>query len=163
MSAAPALDLSYFQPAPAAPSRPASTPSVPSAPRRPDVRFNPNPDAAPSTSPVLLVARIVAGVLVLVAALCLARLALTSATVATAIENQGIESQIDTARTQGSALEIDQSKLSTPTRIKDEAKAMGMAAPASTMMIDLSGDVVVTDQQGNLSLSGSVAAVAQNA
>ena len=38
-----------------------------------------------------------------------------------------------------------------------------MAAPSRVMMIDLSGDVVVTDQAGNLSLSGSVAAVAQNA
>lgn len=158
MSAAPAYDLPYFQPAPARPSAPR-----PSAPLRPDVRFAANPDAETGTSPVVLVARITAAVLVLVAALCMARLALTSATVATAIENQGIESQIDTARTEGSSLEIDQSKLSAPTRIKNEAKSMGMAAPSSAMMIDLSGDVVVTDQQGNLSLSGSVAAVAQNA
>ena len=160
MSAAPAYDLSYFQPAPVAPTRP-----QPVAPRHPhpDVRFTANPDAAPGTAPVVLVARIAAAVLVLLAALSLGRLALTSATVATAIENQGIETQIDTARTEGSTLEISQSKLSAPNRIKSEAKALGMAAPSSAMMIDLSGDVVVTDQQGNLSLSGSVAAVAQSA
>ncbi len=108
-------------------------------------------------------ARIAAVVLVLMAALCMARLALTSATVATAIENQQISNDIDAARTEGSSLEINQSKLSAPARIKDTATEMGMAAPSRVMMIDLSGDVVVTDQAGNLSLSGSVAAVAQNA
>ena len=150
MSAAPAFDYSYFQPAPA--SMPA-----PSRGLRPDVRFNANPDARPGTSPLVVGARIAAVVLVLMAALCMARLALTSATVATAIENQQISNSIDAARTEGSSLEINQSKLSAPARIK------GMAAPSRVMMIDLSGDVVVTDQAGNLSLSGSVAAVAQNA
>ncbi len=156
MSAAPAFDYSYFQPAPA------SMPT-PSRGLRPDVRFNANPDARPGTSPLVVGARIAAVVLVLMAALCMARLALTSATVATAIENQQISNSIDAARTEGSSLEINQSKLSAPARIKDTAAEMGMAAPSRVMMIDLSGDVVVTDQAGNLSLSGSVAAVAQNA
>lgn len=155
MPAAPAYDLSYFQPAAA----PASLPRI----AQPNVRFQPNPDARTGTSPLLVGARIVAAVLVLMAVLCVGRLALTSATVATAIENQDISNAIDAARTEGSALEIEQSKLSTPTRIKDTAADMGMTAPSRVMMIDLSGDVVVTDQAGNLSLSGSVAAAAQNA
>lgn len=156
MPAAPAYDLSYFQPA----SAPMSAPS----PRRsqPNVSFQVNPDARTGASPLLVGARIVAAVLVLVAALAVGRLALTSATVATAIENQDISNAIDTARTEGSTLEIAQSKLSTPTRIKETAAEMGMAAPSRTMMIDLSGDVVITDQAGNLSLSGSVAALAQS-
>lgn len=155
MPAAPAYDLSYFQPAAA----PASKPRI----AQPNIRFQPNPDARKGTNPLVVGARIVAAVLILVAALCVGRLALTSVTVATAIENQDISNAIDAARTEGSALEIEQSKLSTPTRIKESATDMGMAAPSRTMMIDLSGDVVVTDQAGNLSLSGSVAAAAQKA
>lgn len=155
MPASPAFDYSYFQPA----SAPMPTQAM--RPAQPDVRFMANPDARPGTSPLVVGARIVAVVLVLMTVLCMARLALTSATVATAIENQQINNNIDTARTEGSSLEISQSKLSAPTRIKEAAADMGMAAPSRTMMIDLSGDVVVTDQAGNLSLSGSVAAVAQ--
>ena len=36
-----------------------------------------------------------------------------------------------------------------------------MATPATTAFIDLSGDIVVTDEAGNLLLSGSAAAAAE--
>ena len=86
---------------------------------------------------------------------------LSSATVATANENQQIENRIDTARTEGSSLEIAQSKLSAPTRVKETAAEMGMASPNSVMMIDISDDIVKTDSKGDLSLSQSITAMMQ--
>lgn len=104
----------------------------------------------------------VAAVLILAfTLLCVARVTLSSATVATANENQQISNQIDTARTEGSSLEIAQSKLSAPTRVKETAADMGMASPNSVLMIDISGDIVKTDSNGNLSLSQSISAMMQ--
>ncbi len=57
--------------------------------------------------------------------------------------------QISDARTEGNDLEVAQSMLSNPTRIKVEATALGMGAAADVEKIDLSGDVVVTDDVGN--------------
>lgn len=95
--------------------------------------------------------------------LCVARVSLSSATVATAMENQEMSNQISTARTEGSSLEIAQSKLAAPSRVKEQAASMGMASPNDVMMIDLSGDVVKTDSNGDLSLSRSIAAATQQA
>lgn len=104
----------------------------------------------------------VAAVLILAfTLLCVARVTLSSATVATANENQQISNQIDTARTEGSTLEIAQSKLASTARVKETAAEMGMASPNSVLMIDISGDIVKTDSNGDLSLSQSIAAVMQ--
>ena len=96
---------------------------------------------------------------VLFAVIGFARVAISAATVTTSIESQQLAGQINDARTEGSDLEVTQSMLSNPTRIKAEAAALGIGAAADVENIDLSGDVVVTDEAGNLSLSGSVAAV----
>ena len=90
-----------------------------------------------------------------------ARVAISAATVSTSMESQQLTGQISEARTEGNDLEVTQSMLSNPTRIKAEATALGMGAAADVEKIDLSGDVVVTDEAGNLSLSGSVAAAAR--
>ena len=45
------------------------------------------------------------------------------------------------------------SALSNPARVKTEANAMGMAAPAETIVVNIGQDVVATDEAGNLSLS----------
>lgn len=104
----------------------------------------------------------VAAVLILAfTLLCVARVTLSSATVATANENQQISNRIDTARTEGSTLEITQSKLAAPTRVKETATEMGMTSPNSVMMIDISGDIVKTDSNGDLSLSQSISAMMQ--
>lgn len=95
--------------------------------------------------------------------LCVARVSLSSAAVATAMENQQISNQISSARTEGSSLEITQSKLAAPARVKETAASMGMASPNDVLMIDITGDVVKTDSNGDLSLSQSVAAAAQQA
>ena len=110
---------------------------------------------------VVLVAKAAACVIVVLAVLGFVRVTLSSATVAAALETQELSSQIEVARSEGSKLEVRQSSLSNPTRIRIVASSLGRAAPASTTVIDLSGDVVVTDEAGNLSLSGSAAALAQ--
>ena len=119
-------------------------------------------NASDSLSPnVILLAKVAAVVLVVLALLGVARVTLSSATVTAALETQQLSSQIEMARVDGNKLEVAQSTLSNPTRIKDAASGLGMAAPAETIKMDLSGDVVVTDGDGALSLSGSVAVAAQ--
>ena len=91
-----------------------------------------------------------------------ARIALTPAAVNVEIESKSYDSLIDTARSEGSSLEVAQSSLSNPSRIKSEATALGMAAPESTSRIVLPEDIVATDGSGNLSLSQSLAAAARS-
>lgn len=119
-------------------------------------------EQSPSLSPsAVFVAKVAAILLVAFALLGVVRVTLNSAAVSAAVESQQLSGQIEEARTEGNQLEVTQSALSNPTRVKETASAMGMAAPAETAMIDVSGDVVVTDEVGNLSLSGSVSAAAQ--
>ena len=77
------------------------------------------------------------------------------------LEYRDISGAIKDARIEGSTLEVEKSTLSNPGRIKAEAANIGMATPATTAFIDLSGDIVVTDEAGNLLLSGSAAAAAE--
>lgn len=107
-------------------------------------------------------AKVAVAVLVAFVVLGVARVSLSSATVTAALETKQLTAQIEDARTDGSKLEVAQSTLSNPTRVKSAAESMGMAAPIETTKIDLSGDVVVTDEAGRLSLSGSVAVAAQS-
>lgn len=109
---------------------------------------------------VIAVAKIAVVAFILFAVIGIARVAISAVTVTTSIESQQLSGQISDARTEGNDLEVAQSMLSNPTRIKVEATALGMGAAADVEKIDLSGDVVVTDDVGNLSLSGSVAAAA---
>ena len=100
---------------------------------------------------VVFLAKTVAVVLVV-----LALVALSSAAVTGSIQAQELSSKIDGARAQGNQLEVTQSSLSNPSRVKTEANAMGMAAPLETTTIDLGQDAVATDDAGNLSLSKSL-------
>ena len=95
-------------------------------------------------------------VLVVVAALCFARIALTNAAVTTLIESDALSAQISQARSTGVSLEMQQSVLSSPNAINSAAKRLGMAAPYSVETIVLDPDVVSYDANGTLSLSGSV-------
>jgi cell division protein FtsL len=87
------------------------------------------------------------------------RITLDSATCALAMEASDISTQIELVRDGSNSLEVEQSTLSNPTRIKEEAAKLGMVSPESTTFIDISGDVVVTDENGRLSLSGSIDAL----
>ena len=127
---------------------------APERPERPRVRVVPGQGTRTSTqtipSTVVFMAKTLAVVLVVAALLCFARIAIGSATVATSVQSQQLESQISDARASGNNLEVQQSSLSNPTRVK------AVAAPESVGIIDLGTDVVATDEAGNLSLSKSV-------
>lgn len=114
-----------------------------------------------SQAVVLFAKLVIAGILIF-ACIGVIRITLSSATVALAMESKQIDRQIEEVRDEGSALEVERSSLSNPTRIKSEASAIGMRLPGDTKFMDLSGDVVITDKYGNLSLSKSVQAASEN-
>jgi cell division protein FtsL len=117
----------------------------------------PSTSAAPFAAPALVkVAAIVAAMFLVIG---LGRITLDSATCAMAMEASDISSQIELARDGANTLEVEQSTLSNPTRIKEQAAALGMTVSETTTFIDISGDVVVTDETGRLSLSGSIDAL----
>lgn len=109
---------------------------------------------------VLLAARIAAVALVLLAALAMARVALSSATIEASLQEQELSEQIEEARSTGTTLEVSESALSNPSRLKQEASALGMSAGSTSETIVLEEDVVELDEAGNLSLSLSVAQAA---
>ncbi len=111
---------------------------------------------------IIMLARAVAVVLVALALVAFARIALTAAAVNVEVESKSYDSLIDTARSEGSSLEVAQSTLSNPSRIKSEASALGMSAPESSSKIVLPEDIVATDAAGNISLSQSLAAAARS-
>ncbi|WP_297156111.1 cell division protein FtsL [uncultured Ellagibacter sp.] len=111
---------------------------------------------------IVTLAKAVAIVLVALAVVAFARIALTAAAVNVEVESKSYDSLIDTARSEGSSLEVAQSSLSNPSRIKAEATALGMSAPESSSKIIMPEDIVVTDGSGNISLSQSLAAAARS-
>ena len=113
-------------------------------------------NAQPSVNILVEIAKMAAIVLVVVAALCFARIALTNATVSTMIESDALSAQISEARSTGPSLEMEQSTLSNTAAINSAAKRLGMTAPYEVGTIALSPDVVATDANGSLSLSGTV-------
>ena len=110
----------------------------------------------------LSLAKICAVVCIVIAVIAVGRVAITSATAACALETKAIEHDIETARAEGNDLEVAQSVLSNPSRIKHKAESLGMAAPTAeyTDHIVLPDDVVGVDANGKLSLSESAAALA---
>lgn len=120
------------------------------------------PEPAGLAAGALALAKICACVLVALALIAVARVAITSAAAACALETKAIEQDIDTARAEGNDLEVAQSVLSNPSRIKHKAESLGMAAPTAeyTDHIVLPDDIVGVDANGKLSLSESAAALA---
>ena len=108
---------------------------------------------------VVFLAKTVAVVLVVLALIGVARVALSSAAVTGSIQAQELSSKIDGARAQGNQLEVTQSSLSNPSRIRIQASALGMVEPEVVTSINLAGDIVTVDEQGALSLSGSAQAL----
>ena len=81
-----------------------------------------------------------------------------SAAASCALETRSLQTSIETARAEGNELEVSQSVLANPSRIKAQATALGMAAPAPVQRADHAvSDIVATDGAGSLSLSESVA------
>ena len=96
---------------------------------------------------------------IVIALIAMARVAITSAAASCALETRSLQTSIETARAEGNELEVSQSVLANPSRIKAQATALGMAAPVPeySEQITLSPDIVATDGAGSLSLSESVA------
>ena len=111
-------------------------------------------------SNVVFLAKAAAVVLLVVSLVGFARIGLMSATISTTMQSSQLTSQISDARSSGAALEASQSTLSNPTKVKQQAGKLGMAAPETTGVITLDKDVVATDESGALSLSKSVAIAA---
>ena len=109
---------------------------------------------------VITLAVAAAAILVVIALLGFVRVTLSSATIETAKETRALSSQISIARAEGSTLEVAHSTLSNPIRIREMASALGMAAPSNVTYINFGRDIVATDEAGNLSLSGTMDALA---
>ena len=111
---------------------------------------------ATTSTQLVTLARMAAVLVVVVAVLCFARIALTSAAVSTMIESDAISTQISEARASGVSLEMEQSVLTSPSALKSAVKRLGMIAPGEVETISLEPDVVALDEEGNLSLSDSL-------
>ena len=146
--------LSAYEPAPRAQTRRADVRAM---------RTSGSSQASSQTPIIVTAARLVAVVLVVVAIIGMARIALTSAAVATMIESDSISAQIEEARTVGTSLEMQQSVLTSPTNIKQAVKRLGMEAPGEPEIINLDPDIVAVDSEGTLSLSDSVKNVVKQA
>ena len=107
--------------------------------------------------------RMVILVSVVIAMVCCLRVGLAAASVGTAIEAETLDAQIEQARSLGSDLEVQQSRLTNSTQLRVSATGLGMVAPESTVTIVLDEDVVVTDTEGDLSFSGTTSAIANQA
>ncbi len=115
------------------------------------------PQALPSA--MVQAAIVAVAVFVVLAAIGFCRVTLTSASANAAIQAKSLDSQIYEARTSGADLEVLQSSLSNPSRIRIQAAALGMVEPEVVTSINLAGDIVTVDEQGALSLSGSAQAL----
>ena len=136
------------------------------APRRtrPDVRVVPGgtPREQVAQAPFfLVVARIVAVALVIIAALGIANITLNAATLSETVTLSELTDSISKARAQGNVLEVQKGMLDNSVRIKKMAAEMGMGAPSSAALITLEPDVIATDDAGNLSFARSVARASQ--
>ena len=136
-------------------------------PERPRVRVVTGGSRRPSveTVPALFfaAAHITAAVLVAITLVGFARIALNTATVTMSLSTQEVNSELATARTEAASLEVQQSTLSNPTRIRTEAAELGMATASTTETISLSPDVVVIGEDGELGLASSIRLASQAA
>lgn len=134
--------------------------------RAPRERISVVPGRGPRTqaptlpASVVFLAKALAAVLLVVAVVGVVRIGLSAATVTTSMQSQELTGKIEQARSNGADLEVSQSLLASPALVKQKAEGLKMSEPESVGTIELEPDVVATDAEGNLSLSGSVASAA---
>lgn len=114
--------------------------------------------ASPSYAFAMKAAKVALVVIVAFAGIGFGRISLASATVTEAMQARDIKNSMEDMRSSISDMQVEQSALSNPARIKSEAESLGMVSPATTNVLDLSGDVVVTGSNGELSLTESIRA-----
>lgn len=116
-------------------------------------------DVATLPSSIIGAAKAVVVVALVIVMVCCVRVGLSAASITASIEANRLSTQIENARSYGSDLEVQQSRLSNSTHIRVEAASLGVTPPEKTVAVVLGADVVATDEAGNLSLSGSIAAL----
>lgn len=89
------------------------------------------------------------------------RIALSSFAYGMASSASDLRSEISDARTTGESLAVQESLLSSPSNIRQQAEERSMVPAASAESMTLSFDPVVIDGDGNLSFAGSVERLAQ--
>lgn len=123
--------------------------------------FKPSRNLQPSsvTKKVGLIApsyKVFAGVLAFVLLLGVISVSLIAGNSVEMQKAEATQSQISEAREEAHALEVKLGALSNPTRIKGEAENLGMTPASDVVKINLTKDVVVLDDNGSLSLAGSL-------
>lgn len=155
-SAAPAVYTHDF----AEPKRHASPKSAPSKNYDSPI-FKPSRNLHPSSvaKKVALIApayKVFAGILAFVLLLGVVSVSLIVGNSVEMQKAEATQSQISEAREEAHALEVKLGALSNPTRIKGEAENLGMTSASDVVKINLTKDVVVLDDNGSLSLAGSL-------
>lgn len=131
--------------------------------RRPDISVIPGRGSAPQVDPrVFVLLRVFVAMVLILAIAGIVKIELGSAAVAASVTHDELAMDVNTARAEGSALEVQASNLSNPAFVREYASTkLGMSAPLTVETMALGEDVVVVDADGDLSLSGSIAAVAR--
>ena len=101
-------------------------------------------------------ARITLVALIAFALISFVRISLSTATVAEAVQASEIKGELSEIKSQISSMQAQRSSLSNPVRIKKDAVVLGMVSPEQTQVIKLEKDIVVVDEEGSLSLEGSL-------
>ena len=136
------------------------------APRRasrPDVRVVRASRQEPGVSASLVATlRFAAVALVLFAVVGCVSICLRSATVTTAMATEHLTEQVSAMQAYAASLEVEESSLANPSYMRSVAVSqLGMVPATQTSTLEVERDVVCYDQDGNLSLSGSLSASAQ--
>lgn len=137
------------------------------APRRskPDVRVvrGRGVHATPLDPKYFVAAKAVLAIALAFALIGCLRVAFTAATVTSTMAQDTLSSQISEVRSANNGLEVKQTSLSDTNYVKKQAEALGMGEAAETTVVILPEDVVATDDNGDISLSKSLAIAASQA
>lgn len=125
-------------------------------PRRQEVRKD---DSVSFNFSKIIIFGVAVGLFVGILAIC--HILLDIATVNVMMENDKVSAQISEIRSESELLEVQKSNASNPTNLKKAAKKLGMTIPYYTETMELEDDVVAYDEDGNLSLSDSLAVAAE--
>lgn len=123
----------------------------------------PGKSLSPSQQLAISVAKYAFVLISVFAMIGVGRVTLNSMNVQEALAARTMQAQLDEARSSINMMEVQQSTLSNPTRIKTEAEALGMYSADTVTIIDITGDVVAIDETGHLSITDSIAVVAKSA
>jgi hypothetical protein len=109
----------------------------------------------------VFVVKVILGVMAVALCIGFIKVGLASAAYSTASASSDLRSEIATMRTEGQSLAVEKSLIASPSNLRTTAATeLGMAAPTVSETISVEPDVVVFNNTGNLSLTGSIAQAA---